>query len=338
MNNRLIIFLFLFTANILLVIFSCAAQDPQFSQFYSSQLYLNPAFTGNTIQDRVIMNYRKQWPGIPEAFISYAFSYDHKFASNNSAAGIQVIRDKAGSGGLNFTNIAGLYSYALKLSEKHYIRGGIRVSNTWRALDYGKLTFADQLIRGGGVETNELINNQRSYFDAATGLVFNSKNYWVGIAANHLNRPNQSLIGIKSRIEINTSIHGGINIPITWNGIKREIPSSVTIAANYKAQRSWDQLDVGTYFRRDPVIIGVWYRGLPGLKSNNSGDLNHDAVIILLGYHLTEYRLRIGYSYDITISAIRSDSGGSHELSLIYEYASPSWRKNRNFIIPCSSF
>jgi len=337
MINKIKILLFLLVTNVLAVIFSCSAQDPQFSQFYSAQLYLNPAFTGNTVQDRFIANYRKQWPGIPGSFVSYAFSYDRKFPKKNSALGIQVIRDKAGSGGLKFTNIGGLYSYIAQLSRKHFIRSGLRLSYTWRALDYAKLTFADQLIRGGGVATNESIQPKRSYLDIASGIVFNSDIYWLGVAFNHLTQPNQSLVGIKSRLSVKMNVHGGIKIPIVKN-IKGETTTSATIAANYKAQQKWDQLDIGVYFRRDPVILGIWYRGIPLLKAYEPGYANNDAVIILLGYHLKAYRLRLGYSYDITISSIMSNTGGSHEISLIYEYAPPEWKKKRNFIIPCASF
>ncbi len=37
-------------------------QDPQFSQFYSSPLYLAPSFAGATDGGRGILNYRDQWP------------------------------------------------------------------------------------------------------------------------------------------------------------------------------------------------------------------------------------------------------------------------------------
>ncbi|PCH99182.1 MAG: hypothetical protein COB85_00545 [Bacteroidetes bacterium] len=337
MSNRIKIFFLVFVSQLAVVIFSCAAQDPQFSQFYSAQLYMNPAFTGNTIQDRVTVNYRKQWPGISGAFESYAFSYDHKFSEKNSALGIQVIRDKAGSGGLKFTNIGGLYSYVAKLSRKHFVRGGLRLGYTWRALDYAKLTFADQLIREGDVETIEPIKEKRSYFDIATGFVYFSEIYWIGVAFNHLNRPNQSFIGIKSRLSVKFDIHGGITLPVKKN-VKGQAIISVTIAANYKAQQKWDQLDIGAYFRYDPLILGIWYRGIPLLKSYQPGYANNDALILLIGYHLKAYRLRLGYSYDITISPLRSHTGGAHEISLSYEYAPPEWKKKRNFIIPCASF
>ncbi|MGB1253256.1 MAG: type IX secretion system membrane protein PorP/SprF, partial [Candidatus Promineifilaceae bacterium] len=55
------------------------SQDPQFSQFYASPLYLNPAFTGNVDLGQFAFSYRNQWPGIPGKFISYSASYEHYF-------------------------------------------------------------------------------------------------------------------------------------------------------------------------------------------------------------------------------------------------------------------
>jgi hypothetical protein len=52
------------------------AQDPQFSQYYSAPLYLNPGFTGITPQQRIVVNHRIQWPNLPQAFATYAASYD----------------------------------------------------------------------------------------------------------------------------------------------------------------------------------------------------------------------------------------------------------------------
>ena len=243
------------------------AQDPQFSQFYATPLYLNPAFTGNTIQERIIANYRKQWPGIPRAFNSYAFSYDHKFKDNNNSLGIQVIRDKAGTGGLNFTNIGCLYSYFVQLSKKHFLRSGVRLSYTWKALDFDKLTFADQLIRGNGVSTIEEFDKQQiTYLDIASGLIFHSDIYWIGVAVNHLNRPNLSLTGIKSRLPIKTSVHGGMNFSLKKNA-KGTTTIMMSVAANYNTQQDWDQLDIGTYLKLDPLVFGLWYRGIPLLKS-----------------------------------------------------------------------
>jgi hypothetical protein len=55
----------------LLTCMAAVGQDYQFTQFYAAPVNLNPAFTGNTTQSRLVMNYRNQWTAIPGAFVTY---------------------------------------------------------------------------------------------------------------------------------------------------------------------------------------------------------------------------------------------------------------------------
>ncbi len=71
MRNNFIISLFFFC-----VCFQVKAQDPHFTQFYASPLYLNPAFTGLTYEHRFSMNGRLQWPGVSTAYNTAMVSYD----------------------------------------------------------------------------------------------------------------------------------------------------------------------------------------------------------------------------------------------------------------------
>lgn len=312
------------------------AQDPQFSQFYAASLYLNPAFAGNTLQGRFTLNYRNQWPSIPKGFISYAFSYDHNLRDLNSGLGLLVLHDKAGSGGLRFTSIGGLYSYNAQLSRKQAIRAGLRFSYVARDYDLTRLVFADQIARGSSTTIESNLGEGTSYIDLGAGMVFYSKNYWAGLAFDHLNKPNESLTGTTTELPIKTSLHAGYNIPVKRD-IKYEVESSVTIAVNYKAQQKWDQLDIGTYYNHNALVIGMWYRGIPLLKEYQPGYGNNDALIVLVGVQVGG--MRIGYSYDITISKLANSTNGSHEISLRYEYPNPKKKRPRkNFVIPCAKF
>ena len=59
------------------------AQDPHFSQFFSSPLTLNPALTGLFDGDfRVAGNYRTQWPTINNAFKTGTASFDFSVFKN----------------------------------------------------------------------------------------------------------------------------------------------------------------------------------------------------------------------------------------------------------------
>ena len=313
------------------------AQEPQFSQFYASPLYLNPALTGNTRKWRVASNYRNQWPRVP-GYVSYTFSYDQRLPAFNSGLGLLFIRDEASSGGLTYTNIGGLYSYRLKISNKKRINWGVRFSYSNMNLDYSKLVFVDQVLRSESSTLENFDNVKSTYFDISSGMVYDTDKYWIGIALDHLNRPNQSFLGNKNKASIKASLHGGVHLIERKHSTKKTILSRLTIAVNYKAQLKWDQLDVGVYYRRKIIIAGMWYRGIPLLKSYKPGYGNHDALVLLFGAQLQDFI--IGYSYDLTISRLISRTGGAHEISLTYQFGSSAHGKNikRAKMIPCAKF
>ena len=101
------------------------------------------------------------------------------------------------------------------------------------------------------------------------------------------------------------------------NMLETRETEDVSIAFLYKSQGKYDQLDVGMYWRKNAIVLGVWYRGLP-VKRNDYAVLNNDAIIMLVGYKFPKYR--VGYSYDFTVSRLISSSGGAHEFSVIYEF------------------
>lgn len=314
------------------------AEDPQFSQFYSIPMYLNPAFVGNTTQGRFIGNYRNQWPAIPKAFVSYAFSYDHNISDFNSGVGFFALHDKVGTAGLKFNSIGGLYAYSVQVSRKLVFKPGIRASYVWRGIDAGSLIFPSQMKGTVAATLPPGISESNQYMDFSAGGLLYSKDFWVGMSADHINQPNQTLLeGGTGRLPAKFSVHGGYKIPVQKN-LKGQSNTNVTVAFNYKAQRQWDQFDVGAYYVQEPLVLGMWYRGIPFLKSYN-GALNNDAIIALVGFQAKDFR--IGYSYDLTISRLITNSGGSHEISITYEYATAQKRKKKRrqkFLVPCAKF
>ena len=78
MRNKLLIFLLAMVTAL-----ETMAQDPQFTQFYASPMFLNPAFTGLTYEHRFTANYRNQWPGIKKAFSTYMATYDYNISNLN---------------------------------------------------------------------------------------------------------------------------------------------------------------------------------------------------------------------------------------------------------------
>ena len=321
----------------LLLALRVAAQDPQFSQTFAAPMYMNPALAGSTFEDRIALNYRMQWTGLPRGYETYAASYDHNFADANSGFGAFVLRDRSGTAGLAFTHAALNYSYSARINRHKVLRAGIRAGWTVREWDPGSVVFADQVIRDNApVSIEQNLVESVNYPDVTAGALYHTEKFWFGASFNHINRPQQSLMSSGDvRLPIRTSVSSGYRFAIDGQPY-RKAKMFMTGAMHYKAQQKWDQLDLGVYMEMERFITGLWYRRLPGLKAYQPGYPNHESVILMAGFE-TEGQLRIIYSYDVTVSWLTMRSGGAHEISLQYEW--PKRAKNRRFqALPCPKF
>jgi hypothetical protein len=57
------------------------------------------------------------------------------------------------------------------------------------------------------------------------------------------------------------------------------------------------------------LLGGLWFRHTFG---------NSDAIIVLAGYEMKFFK--IVYSYDLTVSKLGTNTGGAHEISLIFNF------------------
>jgi type IX secretion system PorP/SprF family membrane protein len=321
---------------------SLRAQDPAFSQYYSAPLYLNPAFTGTTQDHRFISNYRNQWPNLVHGYETYAFSYDFNLMQYHSGIGFMAVVDKAGTAGMKSAEFNFLYSYKWKVSDKWIISSGLNFGYATRSLDWNKLILGDQLqfdANGNGPTTDPAIQNSgmAHYFDFDAGILAYNKSFWFGMAASHMNQPNRSVIQAQETLPVLTTIHGGMRIPLSSGPFSRGKISVLSPSFVYKRQGKFDQLDVGAYFLYDPIVLGLWYRGIP-IRQDVKNNLSQDAVVVMLGFNFEKFE--VVYSYDFTVSELSPASGGTHEISLKYRIAinSSTRTKKKEKFIPCPSF
>ncbi len=320
------------------------AQDPQFSQFYAAPLYLNPGFAGTTPYIRAGANFRSQWPSLDARFTTYSFYADYFLEDYNSGLGLLVTADKEGLANLTSTSVGIQYAYELRINERFTFRPGVQVAYVIRDINFDRLTFGDQFDETGFISpisaepfaTGENIG----YVDFSFGGLFFSKNFWLGVAAHHLNTPNQSLVDGNSELPIKYSIHSGYRLPLPagpgHRGFNKDGKErSITPNFQYKRQGEFDQLELGTYLTIEPIVFGVWYRGIPGQSFEGIND--KEAIILLVG--LTADNLNIGYSFDYTISELGIASGGAHEISISYRFPPDPRRPPKSVRqIPCPKF
>lgn len=321
------------------------AQDPQFSQYYAAPLYLNPAFAGSTELTRAGLNFRSQWPSLEANFTTASVYFDHFFEDYNSGVGAIITGDREGLSGLQSISIGLQYAYQLRLTDNLTFRPGVQAAFYNRDLNFGQLLFGDQLDDSGVISpvTGETLNTglSKSFFDLTLGGILYNENFYFGYSAGHVTTPNQSITGDVSRLQMKHSFHGGYRfmLPSGFGRVgedERGRERSVTPTAQYKRQGNFDQLDLGMYLTYEPLVVGLWYRGIPVPQLENFP--NNESVILLLGMILND--LNIGYSFDYTISGLGIQSGGAHEISLVYHFSLRDPRKPPRSImkIPCPKF
>ena len=279
------------------------SQDPHFTQFYSNPVYLNPAFAGSNGCPRISSNYRDQWGGLTGNYQTTSIAYDQY--QKNLSGGIAVIGlyDAQARGTIQTSMVGLVYSYHMRINRKFSMMFGTQASWVQKFLDWDKLTFGDMIDprRGFIYGTNEKPRGgSRGFLDLSGGVIGFSKNYFFGVSAHHLNRPDESMILGTSRLPIRYTAHFGSNIDISR---KTKYSTKTYLMPNiiYQYQNGFQEFNIGTYVKYGDLTTGFWYR-------------SRDAFILTLGYYGKNYR--IGYSYDLTTSKLGNMlSRGSHEVS-----------------------
>jgi type IX secretion system PorP/SprF family membrane protein len=333
---------FFFVLTAFFISLSLTAQDPHFSQFFASPLTLNPALTGKfdgTL--RAAGNYRNQWPAFNNVYTTSTLSVDFSILNrvlpeiDTWGVGIIALTDKA-AGGVLMNNYVGIStSYHKALNEDGYSQIGIGFQGIYgqKRLDLSKLIFEDQLTPFGfdlSVPSSDIstINNPNiTYLDVNAGIIYtvsttDRNNFYIGASMYHINRPKESFKGGNWNINARTTISAGGYFPVSDN-------LTLHTSGIYQTQGKATETTFGgaiaaalnnDEYKPTNVYAGVWMR----VK---------DALIPYLGLEFNS--MRIGASYDVNISTLKSgsQSRGGMELSLIY-IKKPVEGKN----IPCPKF
>ena len=289
----------------------CYAQDPSFSQFFSSPLNINPALTGNINGDwRVISNFRDQWIGPASPYTTGTASYDRKILQhkmpgipeeNIMGVGGMLMYDYAMDGIVKSTYASLNLSYSIKLSQQptiHRLTAGFGGSYGKRFVDFSRLTFEEQFTGFGfntSLPTGEVaLSNMKGNLSANSGLTYSIKsekrNFDIGIAGFHLNQPKQTFLKDENeRLAIRKVIHANfetyLNDFLVLNA--NAIYQNQARAKYYSAGAS-----LGYFIGEQQDMMfnaGMWY-------------WSKNAVIPYIG--LVYGNMQFGFSYDITTSSL----------------------------------
>jgi len=291
---------------------SALCQDTGFSQFYSNPLYLNPAFAGTLEVPRVTLQYRDQWPSMPDAYVTQSAAFDFPSKRLKGGAGINLVRDGQAANLMDAWQLNIMYAPVVRLRKSLFLSGALQAGYRHHALRWGELVFPDNLDRYGGVHGVTAENPPASlsfhFFDYATGVLLFGERLFAGAAIHHLGEPRQGWYRDPEgggTLQRKYTLHFGTRLPVRINDHWRKsfdvLPQVILMQQGIYRQFSYGLL--------------ADFRGLTGgLWLRQDFAFHYDALVILAGF--MKKRWHITYSYDFTISGLGTGPGGAHEFSL----------------------
>ncbi|HUX55423.1 MAG TPA: type IX secretion system membrane protein PorP/SprF [Bacteroidales bacterium] len=315
-----IVFSFIFGASI-------AQQVPMYSQYIMNGFLINPSFAGRDGYTTVNLTVREQWVGLEGAPSTYAASFQTRILKNSYISKSTSVRKKlirptkggkVGLGGYVFndnngimkrTGIQAAYAYHIAMGQT----GGIPNN-----LSFGlALTAYQYAINTDGLLYNHddpLLNSyDRSVFipDFNFGTSFTTSKYYVGFAMTNLIRG--SLIfgdtSSTARTELgHYFLTGGVKFPLNGDWL---IEPSALIKSSDMLFKSFQMDLTGRVYYKDDYWAGLSWR-------------TSDAIVMMLG--LKYDRFYFAYAFDFTLTDIRKQSFGTHELTLAVKFGESARR------------
>jgi type IX secretion system PorP/SprF family membrane protein len=320
---------------------SLHAQDPSFSQFFSSPLNINPALTANINADwRLISNFRDQWIGPASPYVTGTISYDSKIfqnkipnvetEGNRFGIGGMLMFDHAMSGIVKSTYASLNLSYNIKISETdrytERLAMGFGAIYGHRRIDFSRVNFEEQFT-GFGFNTNlptgeSSLSNMKPYFSSSAGITYTATtektNFDIGVAAFHLNKPKQTFLKDENQIlAIRKVAHSNFEMFINERTI-------LNINGIYQFQKKASYFSLGAavgYYvdnkAESLVTAGLWY-------------WSANALVPYFGLAYKDFQ--VGVSYDYTTSKLNQATRrpNTWEVSLILRGI-----KRPTGVIPC---
>lgn len=289
-----------------------AQQDVQLSQYIFNGIYINPAYSGYK-GDIFLQSYlRSQWVGIKGAPNSFALAADGSFNDGKVGLGITLSADYIGAQ----SNTAGYLNYAYRIrtgaNENAHLSFGLAVGAMQLGLNGAKLSPLQTDDASVPIASQSLLSP-----DANLGIYYASDRFFAGLSATNIlgrlvqnHSRNSNLVPIP---QPHFYLSGGTLLTLT-DAIK--FKPVLLIKDDMKGPSSMD-LD-GFVILGERISLGAFYRSSIKLyrKSNLQDNLSGLNAFGFIADIFATSALRIGYSYDHSLTSLASYNYGSHELSI----------------------
>lgn len=282
------------------VLASWSQQESQYTQNqFNSNLQINPAYAGANESSSLSMRYRKQWTGFTGSPGTFAFNGETRVNKRNLATGVSLIRDEIGI--MQSTSIDLSLAVHIRVTEKGKLSVGLKGGAYFLNSDFSKLQNVD-------LSDPLYADNKRTVPYVGLGLLYYTDKYYAGFSAPRL-------VSFEK-----TSTQSKVNMPhyYVYGGYRITVNEDIELRPGI----------LGKYERSGPfemdLALALWYKNAfsVGMSYRTS-----DAVNLMVQARVASFLL--GYSYDMTVSGLRTFNTGSHEIFIGFEFGKKG-NPNRN--------
>ena len=294
---------------------SYAQSDGRMRQYMYNQLDFNPGYAGSQGMIGVYAFARQQWigygKGAPQLFfVNFDVPFAYRKLSQMSPGkkmqyshglGIHLMRDAIGFGSTNGVELSYSGRFHLRALGSLALGLGIRALNdrfdaTWKSVDPVDNDPAIPKAKANGVA-----------LDVSFGLYYTGRSMYFGVSG-------QNLLGGDLRRMISSSVTkiGRLNYARQYymvGGYDLSVSSRWNLEPSFLARTDLEQYTLS-------VTLNARYNNLFWFGASYHVS---ESVGALAGILLFE-TLRIGYSYDYPVGAIRQFTSGSHEIFVGYSF------------------
>jgi type IX secretion system PorP/SprF family membrane protein len=295
MKKPITAFLFL----VLLLQQGLSQQDPLSSQYMFNTLTYNPGVAGTSGMICATALNRQQWVGFTGAPATTVFNISAPVSLFGIKSGVGLVVESDKIGFDKNINLSASYSYLMNFGPgKLGIGLNMGMLNTTLTPNW-QIPLGDNFTPASGdpliPETKESV----VAFDAGLGLYYKTDKYYASLSVTHINQPKLKFTKGTPYISRHYYLTGGYTLQLP-NPSLELLPSLFAFSDGKVVQFTLTSLV--RYNKK--VWGGVSYRA-------------GDALIGIVGLELFN-GIRLGYSYDFTISDMGKTSSGTHEFMINY--------------------
>lgn len=274
-------------------------QDPQFSQYFFNQLFLNPAVANSETSPKVQLIHRSQYLGYSSNFDkggslnTQLLSFQMPIAKLNSGVGLIIVNDQAGL----------QKNQQFRLSYAKNFKSNLGALSIGASVGFYNKSFGNNFRPREGGDTNIPTDGiSQIKPDFGIGINLSAKSYFASLGINHLNSPKFDYGAVNGKSTLKRAINAmiGLNIPINS---KIELKPNLLLRTDLQNNVIEGGLlaNIGTKY-----WIGANYR-------------KEDAAILMAGVNLMkENALKLGIAYDIITAEKYIKSASSIEIMASY--------------------